>query len=38
MLGISFGFLRSQALGQDHKSARKSAAITAKIILQGLKP
>ena len=38
MLGMSFGFLRSQALGQDHKSARKSAAITAKIILQGLKP
>jgi AcrR family transcriptional regulator len=37
MLGMSFGFLRSQALGQDHKSARKGAAITAKIILRGLK-
>jgi AcrR family transcriptional regulator len=37
MLGMSFGFLRTQVLGQDHKTARKSAAICAKVILQGLR-
>jgi hypothetical protein len=37
MLGMSFGFLRTQVLGQDHKTARKSAAISAKVILQGLR-
>jgi AcrR family transcriptional regulator len=37
MLGMSFGFFRTQVLGQDHKSARKSAAVSAKVILQSLR-
>jgi AcrR family transcriptional regulator len=37
MLGMSFGFFRTQVLGQDHKSARKSAAVSAKVILQSFR-
>jgi TetR/AcrR family transcriptional regulator, regulator of cefoperazone and chloramphenicol sensitivity len=37
MLGLSCGFLRPEVLGQDHRSAKKAAALTAKAILRGLK-
>jgi AcrR family transcriptional regulator len=37
MLGMNFGFLQPQVLGQDHRSAKKAAALTAKAILRGLK-